>query len=308
MERWYVLIVWILLFYGWASMGSFFGVLLEAGRAWERKRIMTGRSKCDHCNKELEFHELIPVVSFVVQKWRCRQCGLHIKQSYLRIEVVFGMFTIVGVYIGGMIYGLPWQEILFWLGILRCLIAISISDIRRYELPLSVWWGGVVRTIARYLGYYKMLWMWDMAIQLTHAWTNIVQFGAVCVGIAAIMYFISHIIVYQKTKVRQAGMWAGDIVLMIWLSVLWFFLPAQSGLVISYNTTKSLVGELFPTWVVDAQFSFLRYVCASVVGVIMWIGMRRYTKRDLPIPFLPALIVWFIIMIAVWSAWSNLLQ
>ncbi len=308
MEWWYILIVWILLFYGWASIGSFFGVLLEAGRAWERKRIMTGRSKCDHCSKELGFHELIPIVSFVVQKWRCRQCGLHIKQSHLWIEVMFGLCTIVGVYIGGMVYGLPRQEILFWLGVLRCLMAISISDLRRYELPLSVWLGGIVRTIARYLGYYRTLRMWDMTIQLTHTRPAILQFGGVCVGIAVIMYLISHIIVYQKTRVRQAGMGAWDIVLMIWLSVLWFFLPEHSGLMVSYNTTKSLVWELFPTWIVDAQFSFLRYVCASIIGIIMWVSMRRYTKRDLPIPFLPALIGWFIVMIAVWPVWSYLLQ
>ena len=55
-----------------AVVGSFVGaalVRLPDGRS------VTGRSNCDSCDKALTARELVPVVSWLMQRGVCRGCG-----------------------------------------------------------------------------------------------------------------------------------------------------------------------------------------------------------------------------------------
>jgi len=59
-----------------AIVGSFIGAALErmpAGRS-----VVTGRSACDSCGKALTVQELVPVLSWLVQRGRCRACDAPI--------------------------------------------------------------------------------------------------------------------------------------------------------------------------------------------------------------------------------------
>ena len=56
-----------------AVIGSFLGaaqVRLPEGRS-----VLSGRSACDTCDKQLTPMELVPVVSWLVQRGVCRSCG-----------------------------------------------------------------------------------------------------------------------------------------------------------------------------------------------------------------------------------------
>ena len=72
-----------------ASMGSFVTMLVH--RLHEGTSIVFGGSKCFHCNKKLGLRELIPVLSFLLLKGKCKKCGTKIPLRYFLIEV----FTIV---------------------------------------------------------------------------------------------------------------------------------------------------------------------------------------------------------------------
>lgn len=57
-----------------AIMGSFANALIfRFGNS--RPIIRDHRSYCDHCKKILSWFELIPMISFLLQKGRCRSCG-----------------------------------------------------------------------------------------------------------------------------------------------------------------------------------------------------------------------------------------
>lgn len=46
-----------------------------------------GRSKCPRCRQALRWHELIPLISFVLQKGRCRGCAKKISWQYPMLEL-----------------------------------------------------------------------------------------------------------------------------------------------------------------------------------------------------------------------------
>ncbi len=68
-------------------LASFYGVV--ATRFSEGKSI-TGRSKCNHCQHTLSWKELIPIVSFLIEKGRCRYCNKPLPVYEPIIELISG--------------------------------------------------------------------------------------------------------------------------------------------------------------------------------------------------------------------------
>jgi leader peptidase (prepilin peptidase)/N-methyltransferase len=70
-----------------ACLASFVNVVAERSvseRAWWGKE----RSSCKMCKKILTTSELIPIVSFLVQRGRCRGCGKFIGMRYFVVEII----------------------------------------------------------------------------------------------------------------------------------------------------------------------------------------------------------------------------
>lgn len=66
-------------------IGSFLGVLilrLPAGRS-----VVWSRSRCDTCGAPVQPWDLVPIVSFLMLRGRCRDCGGRIGRMHLAIEV-----------------------------------------------------------------------------------------------------------------------------------------------------------------------------------------------------------------------------
>ena len=76
----------IIFFIFGAVMGSFFHVV--ATRLAKKESLLSPPSHCPNCNHRLKWYELIPIVSYVIQLGKCRNCHKEIPLSYLIIEVV----------------------------------------------------------------------------------------------------------------------------------------------------------------------------------------------------------------------------
>lgn len=70
-----------------ASLGSFVGVI--ADRLYVAP-ILKGRSKCLSCGTTLTWKDLFPVLSYLVQKGKCKYCGVHYGALHLVTEIVYG--------------------------------------------------------------------------------------------------------------------------------------------------------------------------------------------------------------------------
>jgi len=68
-----------------AVFGSFFNVLIH--RVPKNQSIVQPKSHCPHCGYELRVRDLIPVVSFLLLRGRCRQCGEPVSAQYPLVEL-----------------------------------------------------------------------------------------------------------------------------------------------------------------------------------------------------------------------------
>ncbi len=55
---------------------------------WPRGEAITGRSRCDDCGVQLRAAELVPLLSYLWQRGRCRHCGAVIAPRHLAIELI----------------------------------------------------------------------------------------------------------------------------------------------------------------------------------------------------------------------------
>src|SRR3989344_5630266 len=73
-----------------AIVGSSLNVMIlrhNTGISFARKR-----SFCDSCGKTLSPIELIPILSFFIQRGRCRTCGSRLSWQYPIVEFATGVF------------------------------------------------------------------------------------------------------------------------------------------------------------------------------------------------------------------------
>ena len=71
-------------------MGSFFNVV--AHRLSNNESIIKPGSHCESCQHLLKWYELIPIISFLIQGGRCRQCHIKLSWWYPLIEIITGLF------------------------------------------------------------------------------------------------------------------------------------------------------------------------------------------------------------------------
>ena len=71
-----------------AILGSF---LLVVSLRFNTGKSLKGRSSCFSCNKSLNWYELIPLFSYLIQKGRCRGCKSFIQQETFLVEFCMGL-------------------------------------------------------------------------------------------------------------------------------------------------------------------------------------------------------------------------
>lgn len=74
-----------------ACFGSF--LCLVAERLPVGRSLWWPPSHCQGCHQPLQLYELIPVVSILLQRFRCRKCQQPVAKSYLLAELVMGSLT-----------------------------------------------------------------------------------------------------------------------------------------------------------------------------------------------------------------------
>ncbi len=115
-----ILVIVFLFIYG-LVMGSFLTVV--GTRIPNKESIVAPRSHCTNCNHVLEWYELIPVISFILQKGRCRECKVKISIVYPVIEILCGFLYGLSY----ALYGFGYEMIAFII-ISSILVTIYVSD------------------------------------------------------------------------------------------------------------------------------------------------------------------------------------
>lgn len=110
------------------TIGSFINVVVDR---LIKDESLGGRSHCDYCKKTLQWLDLIPVLSFLIQKGRCRYCHRRLSFQYPLVETGTGVLYVITwllLPLGHSILHL----VLYW-GIVSAAWIIFISDLK-YQL------------------------------------------------------------------------------------------------------------------------------------------------------------------------------
>lgn len=119
-------------FFGLA-IGSFLNVV--SLRYTGDSPVRGSRSRCPHCGKIIKWYELIPVVSFVIQKGKCRVCGHKLFLQYPIVELATGIiFALLASQIGfADLTALA--SLAIWLLAAVFFILIAVIDFRLFIIP-----------------------------------------------------------------------------------------------------------------------------------------------------------------------------
>ena len=111
--------------------GSFFTVVgLRLPRG---ENFITNHSYCDHCHHELSMWDMVPLLSFLFLRGKCRYCGKKIPDLSTYMEFFTGVLFALSYYAFGFS-----SELWIALGIVSMLIILSVSDISYMIIPDEV--------------------------------------------------------------------------------------------------------------------------------------------------------------------------
>lgn len=123
---------WQILFIFGLFVGSFLNVVTV--RYGTGRSMLTGRSMCFSCGKTLRWYELVPVISFIIQRGRCRKCRSKISWQYPAVEFLTGMlFAMVWLTVPAAHTSM--LELSYYLTIMGLLVTITVYDLKHQIIP-----------------------------------------------------------------------------------------------------------------------------------------------------------------------------
>ena len=117
--------MWIWSFAVGCCMGSFLNVV--ALRLEKEEDFIRGHSHCVECLHELSWKDLIPVLSWMWLRGKCRYCGRKISPRYWIVEVASGLMFILMTGIGD---GREWMGLVDLWVLASLAIFCSLTDLQ----------------------------------------------------------------------------------------------------------------------------------------------------------------------------------
>lgn len=109
-------------------VGSFINVLVD--RIPRSESVLFGRSHCDYCGKELRWYDLIPVISYILIRGKCRYCKKKLSIQYPLVELLTGILFITAFFVESPMTILQYVLLFFDLGLMAISFALFLMDIK----------------------------------------------------------------------------------------------------------------------------------------------------------------------------------
>lgn len=127
-----ILFYFIIFIFGLA-VGSFLNSIIYRLKTGES--FLFTRSYCPYCKHILGWQDLIPLVSFLILKGKCRYCQNSISLQYPLVELATGLLFVYVAFqwLNGSMA--TWLNFFYLLFVVSILIIIFVSDLRYYIIP-----------------------------------------------------------------------------------------------------------------------------------------------------------------------------
>lgn len=176
-------------------LGSFFNVCIL--RFISGESIVAPPSHCPKCNHQLAWYDLIPVMSYLLLRGKCRYCSTSISIQYPLVELI----TAATFSLLAWRYGLG-IELAVLMAFSTLLIILSGIDARTFRLPDVMTLPGILLAIP------------SGAILLHHGWIE-----AIGGAISGFGIFWAVSIWFEKVR-HKNGLGLGDVKLMAMIGAL----------------------------------------------------------------------------------------
>jgi len=134
------------------AFGSFASVVIHRLHTQE-KGMLWGRSKCPRCENQLGALDLIPVISYVINKAKCRFCKKSISSRYPLLELsMAGLFLLTSYLVG---FESP-PQLVFYLLIAFVFVLLTFYDFLFKEVPDEISIPSIILVVIYMLGFKQM--------------------------------------------------------------------------------------------------------------------------------------------------------
>jgi len=133
----------LLLFILGLCFGSFLNVVIYR---LPKNKSLFGRSYCDNCKRKLSFFDLIPLLSFVFLKGKCRYCKKKIDPIIPIVELITGILFATTILKFPVFSPSSLLNLIYYLFILSSLVSIFFIDIKNGIIPNKITYPAIFLT------------------------------------------------------------------------------------------------------------------------------------------------------------------
>ncbi len=108
--------------------------------------ISKGHSMCEHCRHTLGAKDLVPLLSWVSLKGRCRYCRAKLSWEYPAIELATGLLFVASLNTWEFVENVDYLAFGGWLILLSALIFLALYDIKWLLLPNKIIYPLIITT------------------------------------------------------------------------------------------------------------------------------------------------------------------
>lgn len=305
---------------------------------------MWGRSHCKTCERNLSAFELVPILSWLFQGWKCKWCKQNISSIYPILELSTGiLFAAVWIFIISpeLIFSwdmFEWVRMIFFCVVMFLTIIYVFYDILYLEIPESIllianiW--VFMALIAQDSGFRFLEHMWFA--QLDYMITSFSTF-LVCLSVISLLYYVMiaglkeiydvfivwWCVLLLSWYIYTTGWYYGLLIDSSLLSgtvaALWVFISFFLQIILSGWRAMGAwdlriwilmwllcwVSLAFPAWMIC-------YIIWSIVWIILIIRfkIKSWIKSNFnhQIPFGPFIASWYLMVLFFAPQIQNLLQ
>jgi len=109
-------------------VGSFLNCVIY--RLNTKESFLFSRSHCPKCHHILKWYDLIPILSFIIVKGKCRYCQKKISWQYPLVEIFTGLIFLLLV-----TCHLSLVTLIYYIVVSSLLIVIFVYDLKHYIIP-----------------------------------------------------------------------------------------------------------------------------------------------------------------------------
>ena len=195
-------------------LGLFYGSLfMKIGFRTPQKETVLTKSRCNSCGHELSLLEQIPLVSYIIQRGKCKHCGSKIGAAYPIVELMTGILFVL-TYYSFYEFENPFFQVLLGLIFVSSLIIIMIADIKYMLIPNKIL---LVFTL---LVLFLKLFIGINNKELTSFMD--IGYEVIIMAIDAIIMFVIMFIIKKLGKIlfKKEALGGGDVKMMAYIAML----------------------------------------------------------------------------------------